>query len=260
MKFWKILKRLIDEAQPDWRDKFLSYKDLKKWLKRTYPKDSSARQVKCLRPDSVEAEEAVEFVELLDGEINKINEFFMDQEEGHIVKWEALQDQVAEVEGMDNKLMEVHREIVDFHGEMILLQNYSAINCIGLVKIIKKYDKRSGALICLPFIQKVLQQPFCRTDVLKKFVKECDIILNQLPFKNDHQRVNFEAKYGETVADPKDSLDRVPSELDGIEIMESVYKKLTLSALRVFEEIRSGSSTVSTFSLPPLHNNQKGED
>ncbi|KAF8023324.1 hypothetical protein BT93_F0739 [Corymbia citriodora subsp. variegata] len=250
MKFWKILKSLIDEAQPDWRDKYLSYKDLKKWLNLTYPKDSCTTclpPVKRLRLDPAEGSrdctvEAVDFVELLDGEINKINEFFIDQEEGHIIKREALQDRVAEAEGMDNKLMEVRREMVDFHGEMILLQYYSALNCIGLVKIIKKYDKRSGALICVPFIQKVLQQPFCRTDVLKKFVKECEIMLDQLPFKN-HQDM--------TVADPR--------ELE-VEIMESMYKKLTLSALRVFELIRSGSSTVSTFSLPPLHKNQKGED
>lgn len=41
-------------------------------------------------------------------------------------------------------------------------------------------------------------------------------------------------------------------ELAEIEIMEGMYMKLTVSALRVLKEIRSGSSTVSMFSLPPL--------
>ncbi|XP_048133593.1 SPX domain-containing protein 1-like [Rhodamnia argentea] len=253
MKFWKILKGLIDEVQPDWRDKFLSYKDLKKQLKLVYPRDGSTRVrplVKRLHLDSTEGggdctvaavgEEVVDFLELLDGEINKINEFFMDREEDHIIRWADLQDRVAKAEGVDSELMEVRREIVDFHGEMVLLENYSALNCIGLVKIIKKYDKRSGAVICLPFIRKVLQQPFCRTDVLKKFAKECERVLDQLLFENDRQTDET------TVVEN--------------EIMESMYKRLTLSALRVFEEIRSGSSTVSMFSLPPLHNNQKGED
>ncbi|KAI3442153.1 SPX domain-containing protein [Psidium guajava] len=272
MKFWKILKRLIDEAQPDWRDQFLSYKDLKKQLKLIYPGDGGMQHhplVKQICLDSTEgggdctaaADEVIDFLELLDGEIDKINDFFMEREEEHIITWADLQDRVAKAEGADSELMEVRREMVDFHGEMVLLENYSALNCIGLVKITKKYDKRSGELICLPFIQKVLQQPFCRTDVLKKFVKECEGLLDELLFENDHQTVDFEAKDDEaTVSDPADSLLVVPSELVGIEIMESTYKKLTLSALRVFEEIRSRSSTVGMFSLPPLHDNQKGED
>ncbi|XP_030467267.1 SPX domain-containing protein 1-like [Syzygium oleosum] len=269
MKFWKILKRLIDEAQPEWRDQFLSYKDLKKQLRLIYPKDCGMRHLaKRRRLDSAEgcadcaaeAEKVVNFMKRLRGQIIKINGFFMDQEEDLIIRWAELQDRVAKAKSMDIELTEVRREIVDFHGEMVLLQNYSALNCIGLVKIIKKYDKRSGALIYLPFIRNVLQQPFCRTDVLKKFVKECERMLDQLLFKNDHQTVDFEAKDDETVADPNDILLRVPSEVVEIEHMESMYKKLTLAALRVFEEIRSGSSTVSKFSLPPLHNNQRGED
>ncbi|KAJ6674020.1 SPX DOMAIN-CONTAINING PROTEIN 2 [Salix viminalis] len=45
---------------------------------------------------------------------------------------------------------------------------------------------------------------------------------------------------------------RIPTELPEIEYMESMYVKLTLSALRVLKDIRSGSSTVSVYSLPPL--------
>ena len=44
----------------------------------------------------------------------------------------------------------------------------------------------------------------------------------------------------------------IPKELAEIEYMESLYMKSTVSALHVLQEIRSGSSTVSMFSLPPL--------
>lgn len=44
----------------------------------------------------------------------------------------------------------------------------------------------------------------------------------------------------------------VPKDLAEIEYMESLYMKSTVSALHVLQEIRSGSSTVSMFSLPPL--------
>lgn len=54
-----------------------------------------------------------------------------------------------------------------------------------------------------------------------------------------------------TTTDDSDLL-RVPKELSEIEYMESLYMKSTVSALKVLKEIRSGSSTVSVFSLPPI--------
>ncbi|CBI35772.3 unnamed protein product, partial [Vitis vinifera] len=61
--------------------------------------------------------------------------------------------------------------MVDFHGEMVLLENHSDINYTSLAKILKKYDKRIGELLRLPFIQKVLQQAFFSTDLVSKLVK-----------------------------------------------------------------------------------------
>lgn len=58
-----------------------------------------------------------------------------------------------------------------------------------------------------------------------------------------------------TATPNSDGLLGMPKELSEIEHMESVYMKSTLSALRVLKEIRSGSSTVNEFSLPPLQIN-----
>lgn len=52
-----------------------------------------------------------------------------------------------------------------------------------------------------------------------------------------------------------DDLLKATKELSEIEYMESLYMKSTVSALRVLKEIRSRSSTVSVFSLPPLQMN-----
>ncbi|KAK3043719.1 hypothetical protein RJ639_001915, partial [Escallonia herrerae] len=117
----------------------------------------------------------------------------------------VLRGRVAEINGSSEELQKVGREAIDFHGEMVLLENYSALNCFRLVKILKKYDKLSGALIRLPFIQKFLQEPFFKTDVLNQLVKDLR------------------------------------------------------SQLRVLKEIRSGSSTISAFSLPPMHSNELQE-
>lgn len=205
---------------------------------------------------------------LLEAELDKFNSFFVEKEEEYIIRQKELQDRVARAAGRESKeeLMRVRKEIVDFHGEMVLLENYSALNYTGLVKILKKYDKRTGALIRLPFIQKVLQQPFFTTDLLYKLVKQCEAMLDQLLPSNELSVSSEDGRGDSTNEDkpsnPSSSLvngGTIP-ELDEIEYMESMYMKGTVAALRSLKEIRSGSSTVSAFSLPPLQGDSSPEE
>ncbi|CAN6216388.1 unnamed protein product [Urochloa humidicola] len=279
MKFGKSLSGQIVETLPEWRDKFLSYKDLKKRLKLIGAGSRAERQPKrARREDSGEADtssaaaamtpEEADFMRLLEAELDKFNSFFVEKEEEYIIRQKELQDRVARAAGQESKeeLMRVHKEIVDFHGEMVLLENYSALNYTGLVKILKKYDKRTGALIRLPFIQKVLQQPFFTTDLLYKLVKQCETMLEQL-MPTIEPSVSREDDKGdsndeEKPVKPTSSLVNgggIP-ELDEIEYMESMYMKSTVAALRSLKEIRGKSSTVSMFSLPPLQGNNAPEE
>ncbi|XP_047073630.1 SPX domain-containing protein 1-like [Lolium rigidum] len=279
MKFGKSLSSQIVETLPEWRDKFLSYKDLKKRLKLIGAgADGEERQAKRARvsEDGDEAAaaaaemtpEEAEFMRLLGAELDKFNSFFVEKEEEYIIRQKELQDRVARAAGMDSReeLLRVHKEIVDFHGEMVLLENYSALNYTGLVKILKKYDKRTGALIRLPFIQNVLLQPFFTTDLLYQLVKECEAMLDQLLPSNKPSVSNVDGKEDINTEDkplnPSSSLGSsgcIP-ELDEIEFMESMYMKSTVAALRSLKEIRSKSSTVSAFSLPPLQANSAAEE
>ncbi|XP_068637569.1 SPX domain-containing protein 1-like [Aristolochia californica] len=265
MKFGKSLSYQIDETLPEWRDKFLSYKELKKQLKQIDPKggdrskrprlaDSSENET----GDAAMTKEEMDFICLLEAELEKFNAFFVEKEEEYIIRQKELQDRVAKAKNFneDQMKMKIRKEIVDFHGEMVLLENYSALNYTGLVKILKKYDKRTGAVIRLPFIQKVLQQPFFTTDLLNMLVKGCEAMLDIL-FPSCEPSVS--GSYNEA-ADPRPPADkerslRGPKELGEIEYMESLYMKSTRSALRSLREIRSRSSTVSVFSLPPLQSN-----
>ena len=111
MKFWKSLSNLIEETLPDWRDKFLSYKDLKKQLKMIFPPKEEEEEQECTsRPnkrqritagqsdcgggetedDAVVTKEVIDFVKLLEEEINKFNVFFLDQQEEYIIRLEVL--------------------------------------------------------------------------------------------------------------------------------------------------------------------------
>ncbi|CAN1828322.1 SPX domain-containing protein 2 [Linum perenne] len=286
MKFWKSLSILIEDTLPEWRDKFLSYKDLKKQLKLIYPNkrlksDASDPDSGAVGGGGDVTKEVIDFVRLLEDEMEKLNSFIVEKEEDSVIKWKVrdvvpfvglqeLQDGVAEARDSKEELMRIGREIVDLHGEMILLENYSALNYTGLVKILKKYDKRSGALLRVPFIRKVTQQPFFTTHVLNKLVKECEATLDSMFTRNEPATTVAAAASSEAESRDQSSCEattveeersfKVPNELNDIENMESMYMKQTLSALRVLKEVRSGSSTVNMFSLPPLPSQSMEDD
>lgn len=106
---------------------------------------------------------------------------------------------------------------------------------IGLAKILKKYDKRTGGLLRLLFIQNVLKQPFFTTELVSKLIKECEnTIAEVFPVEEKEEERKKERKEPITVTG------------------EGIFRN-TVAALLTMKEIRSGSSTQSHFSLPPLN-------
>lgn len=128
MKFGKRLKKQIQETLPEWCDKFLSYKDLKKLL-RIICEDGKTE---------------AEFIHLLHAEIDKFNAFFVEKEEDFIIRQKELQERIRHVIatvgpegtrpseiGYRSEMGKIRRDIVNFHGEMVLLENYSNVNYTG---------------------------------------------------------------------------------------------------------------------------------
>ncbi|KAK9060722.1 hypothetical protein SSX86_021428 [Deinandra increscens subsp. villosa] len=268
MKFGKSLSNQMEETLPEWRDKFLSYKELKKQLKliKSPAADDDddcnrpAKRTRMAAGGGEMSKEEVDFLRLLEQEVEKFNSFFVEKEEEYIIKLKEFQDSVMKANDSNEEMMKIRKEIVDFHGEMVLLENYSALNYTGIVKILKKYDKRTGALLRLPFIQKVLQQPFFATDLLYKLVKACEAMLDRHfpltgPMPPSHEAGSDAGCGGEGPTTSAAGSSEAPlkaKELAELEYMKSLYTKSTISALRALKEIRSKSSTVSVFSLPPL--------
>ncbi|EFJ32736.1 hypothetical protein SELMODRAFT_85666 [Selaginella moellendorffii] len=237
MKFGKRLQQQIEETLPEWQDKFLSYKQLKKRLK-LIAADNADRQFQENEEGRGLTSQEVEFIRLLNLELEKFNAFFIDKEEEYVIRLQRIER--ARVENaesslsggpyFDEEMLNIWKDLVTFHGEMVLLENYSSLNYTGLVKILKKHDKTTGALLRLPFIRKVLHQPFYKTELLSKLVRECESNL---------QSIFPAAMLGETVID-------APQE-DGN--MEGIYRS-TVAALHTIQELRKGSSTYSPLSLP----------
>lgn len=45
---------------------------------------------------------------------------------------QEIQDRVAKAKHSNEEITKIRKEIVDFHGEMVLLENYSALNYTGI--------------------------------------------------------------------------------------------------------------------------------
>lgn len=96
MKFGKSLSNQIEETLPEWRDKFLSYKDLKRRLKLIAAGDKPAKRSKVAEDGAAtgraaslvtrEEEEEEDFVRLLEAELDKFNTFFVEKEEEYIIR------------------------------------------------------------------------------------------------------------------------------------------------------------------------------
>lgn len=94
MKFGKSLSNQIEKTLPEWRDKFLSYKELKKKLKQFEPPAAAAddRPAKRLKSDAAAemSKEEADFRNLLENELDKFNTFFVEKEEEYIIRLKVL--------------------------------------------------------------------------------------------------------------------------------------------------------------------------
>uniref|UniRef100_A0A0E0EXA9 SPX domain-containing protein n=1 Tax=Oryza meridionalis TaxID=40149 RepID=A0A0E0EXA9_9ORYZ len=246
MKFGKRLKKQVEESLPEWRDKFLAYKRLKKLV----------RLVSSSSGDVGGGGGEAEFVRLLDGEVDRINAFFLEQEEEFVIRQRELQETVEKVAAGGGggrppvtdtaaEMRRVRKEIVDLHGEMVLLLNYSAVNYTGLAKILKKYDKRTGRLLRLPFIEKVLRQPFFTTELISRLVRDCEATMEAI-FTSSVAAATTMA--GDRRAWKGCSGDAGMAPMAD---QQGIFRN-TVAALATMKELRSGSSTYGRFSLPPI--------
>eukprot|EP00850_Spirogloea_muscicola_P024929 SM001791S03437 [mRNA] locus=s1791:411:1791:- [translate_table: standard] len=139
-----------------------------------------------------------EFVQLLDRELHKLNRFYVDREEEFIIKLQDLKERIEavhakhgrlsfDIQGITHEILDLRRKIVTCHGLMVLLENYSFLNYIGMVKILKKHDKHVGTPLKLPYLQNVLRQPFNSTSVLRQLVQDCYNLRLVLPISAELQ-------------------------------------------------------------------------
>ncbi|KAH0973654.1 hypothetical protein GBA52_025810 [Prunus armeniaca] len=307
MKFGKEFRTHLEETLPEWRDKFLCYKLLKKLLKRlpaataiaavdSLPSHLNFRQ----QPSDADAAAAGDggrgfrpfaglqdwFVGILNEEVEKLNDFYVDTEEDFVIRFQELKGRIEQVKekssrggaftsesSFSEEVMDIRKDFVTIHGEMVLLTNYSSLNFAGIVKILKKYDKRTGGLLRLPFTQLALRQPFFITEPLTRLVRECEANLELL--------FPLEAEVIEATPPPPDettpptpdetSPDRsrsnpefnnsanIASETPSNQEANMDIYRGTLAAMRAIRGLRKASSTSNPWSLSNHYRSQDDE-
>ncbi|KAB1223013.1 SPX domain-containing protein 4 [Morella rubra] len=284
MKFGKEFKTHLEETLPEWRDKFLCYKPLKKILKQHFPNptttpDPNLHQNQHNNPNTdgpvshaTVADLQEWFIRILNEELDKFNDFYVDKEEEFVIRFQELKERIEQVKEKSSKggrftsdsefseeMMEIRKDFVTIHGEMVLLKNYSSLNFAGLVKILKKYDKRTGGLLRLPFTQNALRQPFFTTEPLTRLVRECEANL-ELLFPLEEEVIESNPSTQEQSNLPPCNATNISpktSSNPGEENMD-LYRS-TLAAMRAIRGLQKASSTCNPLSFSSLFKNQEDE-
>lgn len=130
---------------------------------------------------------------------------------------------------------------------------------IGLIKILKKYDKRTGGLLFLPFTQVAVHQPFFTTEPLTRLVHECEAnieILFPLEAEVIESTSTTQDKLDQPSNNSAKALSKTPSNLG--EETGDIYRG-TLAAMRAIRGLHKASSTYNPLSMSSLKRNQDDE-
>ncbi|KAL3378704.1 hypothetical protein AABB24_004566 [Solanum stoloniferum] len=261
MKFGKEFTTHLEETLPEWRDKYLCYKPLKKLLKNLPPTDGGDNPPPHLQDW---------FVRILNEELDKFNDFYVDKEEEFIIRLQELKERIERVKEKSGKdgvltkdsefsdeVMGIRKDFVAIHGEMVLLKNYSSLNFAGLVKILKKFDKRTGRLLRLPFTQLALDQPFFTTEPLNRLVCECEENL-ELLFPLEAEVVESDATAEEPKRGTTSYATNVSPALPLGEENVDIYRS-TLAAIKAIQGLKKASSTYNPLSFSYIFGNQDND-
>lgn len=261
MKFGREFTNHLEKTLPGWRDKYLCYKHLKKLLNNIAPAAG-------VLPRLPLPELQVWFVATLTGEIEKFNDFYVGKEEDLIIRFQALKETINGVKereiynGMFSSESEfsehmtmIRKHLVVIHGELILLKSYSSLNFAGLIKILKKYDKRTGAMLSIPFTRLAFQQPFFTTEPVTRLVHECEANL-ELLFPLEPEVVESTAVAEEHTGTKHDNRPNASVETPLLEEETLHIYRSTIAAISTIEGLKKPSSTYNRLSMSYLFGRQ----
>jgi len=174
MKFGKIFRATVEQRMPQWRDHVVNYKAIKQAIKKQMAQGTHGSQ-----PEEV----AAAFTALIDQHVETVNNFYMERIEEGVIILHALNQHCEQIRGggMRPELRtQCQRSLVAIHFQLLLLQNYVALNFTAVTKILKKFEKRFEIPIRNDYIGALVELPFYRCDALGDLVEETERQFKQL--------------------------------------------------------------------------------
>lgn len=211
MKFGKRLRDIVDCSFPEWKPNFMSYKDLKKRIAANIPVDDvephtpdecRLRPADSLPPDAQRAAlnaHAPFFVQFR-REVEKVNDFFIEKQEDFVIEHEQLSARVEAllVPGAPTRVdfNRLRQRLIDFHANLVVLENYSTVNYTGFRKILKKHDKKTGMSVRSTALRNVSSTPFFVSDISRRLLLATERQIVDLDGIRKFRRVSPEADAG----------------------------------------------------------------
>mmetsp|Transcript_22770 Transcript_22770/g.58608 ORF Transcript_22770/g.58608 Transcript_22770/m.58608 type:complete len:219 (+) Transcript_22770:112-768(+) len=180
MKFGKMLRSTVEARMPSWSDYMLNYKTLKQLLNELV---RLADERMGAEPDEGD-DPLARFTEQLDVEVEKINDFYMDRIEEGVIILHAMTQQVdglvASSSADVTQIAAIQRALVSYHFNLLMLQNYVALNFTGVVKILKKLDKKFGTAHRKAYLESIVALPFYNCAALGQVVEDTEALFAKL--------------------------------------------------------------------------------
>ena len=125
------------------------------------------------RPEDV----ATAFTSLLDNHVSVVNDFYMERIEEGVIILHALHQHIEEIRAgavRPEFRTACQKSLVQLHFQLLVLQNYVALNFTALTKILKKFEKKFEVPVRNDYIGAIVELPFYRCDALGDLVEETE--------------------------------------------------------------------------------------
>ena len=124
-------------------------------------------------PILLDPELEAEFLRVITADVMELNDRYIEKEEDNVIKFEQLEDEAQAATSHDAQVA-AYTSFVNLHGELLMLFHWSVLAYTGLVKILKKHRKRTGAPLHAPHLENLLSQPFCSVEVTCEMVRKAE--------------------------------------------------------------------------------------
>eukprot|EP00210_Caulerpa_lentillifera_P001802 g1732.t1 len=171
MKFCNLLRETA-EGLPEIWDLYVAYKCLKKILREA---------VQCRESGDVESctELQHQFISDVNSCLQHVNESFIEKEEEVVIQFDSLERAANAVQSMSES-QSLAQRITDFHGQLLLLMNTTMLAYVCILKIMKKYSKKTGQIV--PSLQpdQLKEMPIGSTEIISSIVYQSEHTINTL--------------------------------------------------------------------------------